>query len=82
MLNTMLIEEDGDRDLAIGPSYFMDRRGTAPDLETVWEYDILPLLAERFHGSGRDVPARFGLEAVREEATSRADAVDPAPAAP
>lgn len=81
-LNALLIEADGDRDLAIGPSYFMNRHGTAPDLETVWEYDIVPLLAERFYGTGQDVPARFGLEAVREEATRRADAVESAPAAP
>jgi len=76
-LNTMLIEADGDRDLAIGPSYFMDRHGTAPDLETVWEYDILPLLAERFHGTGTDVVARFRLEVVQEEATRRADSTEP-----
>ena len=57
-LNAMLIEADGDRDLAIGPSYFMDRHGTAPDVETVWEYDILPLLAERFHATAQEVPSR------------------------
>ncbi len=81
-LNAMLIEADGDRDLAIGPSYFMDRHGTAPDVETVWEYDILPLLAERFHATAQEVPSRFGLGAVRREATLRADAVDPATATP
>jgi 5-methylcytosine-specific restriction protein B len=77
-LNALLLEADGDRDLAIGPSYFMGRHGSAPDLETVWEYDILPLLAERFHGTGQDVPAQFGLDAVRAEATRRADTVDSA----
>jgi 5-methylcytosine-specific restriction protein B len=76
-LNQLLMEADGDRDLAIGPSYFMSQLGTAPDLETVWEYDILPLLVERFYGTGEDVPARFGIEAVRQEAARRADAVDP-----
>jgi 5-methylcytosine-specific restriction protein B len=81
-LNDMLIEADGDRDLAIGPSYLMDRDGTAPELETVWEYDILPLLTERFYGQPVDVHSQFGLEAVREEATRRADATDQAPATP
>ena len=81
-LNAMLIEADGDRDLAIGPSYFMDRHGTAPDVETVWQYDILPLLAERFHAIAQEVPSRFGLEAVRREATLRADAIDPTSATP
>ena len=75
-LNALLIEADGDRDLAIGPSYFMNRLGTTPDLETVWEYDLLPLLVERFYGTGQDVPVRFGIQAVREEAARRADAVD------
>jgi 5-methylcytosine-specific restriction protein B len=72
-LNTLLLEADGDRDLAIGPSYFLNREGTAPDLETIWEYDILPLLAERFYGTEYDVEARFGLAAVRAEAARRAD---------
>jgi len=75
-LNDVLIEADGDRDLAIGPSYFMDRYGRAPELETIWTYDILPLLAERFYGTGQNLLARFGLEAIREQAAHRADAVD------
>ena len=81
-LNELLIDADGDRDLAIGPAYFMNRQGTPPDLETVWEYDILPLLAERFYGTGPDALAPFGLGAVRQEATRRADALEPAPVAP
>lgn len=81
-LNALLIEADGDRDLAIGPAYFMDRQGTPPDLETIWEYDLLPLLAERFYGTDQDVPAQFGLGAVRQEAARRADAFEPAPVAP
>jgi len=80
-LNALLIEADGDRDLAIGPSYFM-KTEAAPALEMVWEYDILPLLAERFYGTGVIVGQRFGLDAIREEAARRADAARPAPPDP
>ncbi|MEX2193912.1 MAG: AAA family ATPase [Thermoleophilaceae bacterium] len=80
-LNEILLEADGERDLAIGPSYFMNREGTAPDLETVWQFDILPLLVERFHGTEVDVRAQFGLDVVRAEATRRADVVEGGPAA-
>jgi 5-methylcytosine-specific restriction protein B len=75
-LNAMLLEADGDADLAIGPSYFMNDAGTSPDLETVWEHDILPLLIERFHGTMRDVVLEFGLGAVQAEAARRADVTD------
>ena len=72
-LNAMLLEADGDSDVAIGPSYFMNASGASPDLETVWEHDILPLLVERFHGTTRDVAAEFGLDAVQAEVARRAD---------
>jgi MoxR-like ATPase len=75
-LNAMLLEADSDADLAIGPSYFMNSAGTSPDLETVWEHDILPLLVERFYGTTRDVAVDFGLDAVQAEVARRADATD------
>lgn len=75
-LNAMLLEADGDADLAIGPSYFMNAAGASPDLETVWEHDILPLLVERFHGTTRDVAAEFGLDAAQTEVARRADVTD------
>ena len=75
-LNAMLLEADGDSDVAIGPSYFMNDSGASPDLETVWEHDILPLLVERFHGTTRDVAAEFGLAAVQAEVARRADVTD------
>ncbi len=71
-LNSMLIEADGDADRAIGPSYFLTRHGGAPDLEAIWRHDLSPLLEERFHGSGRNVKADFGLERVQAEAARRA----------
>jgi len=79
-LNVMLIEADGDVDLAIGPSYFMSQNGDPPDLERIWRHDLFPLLGERFQGSGRDVVADFGLDRVQAEAARRADAGPQAPA--
>lgn len=60
----------GEHDLRIGPSYLM--RKMAQDsvgLEDVWEYDILPLLFEHFHGrkSPADVRREFALETLRAE---------------
>jgi hypothetical protein len=75
-LNAMLLDADNDADLAIGPSYFMTAEGAAPDLETVWEHDILPLLVERFYGTTRDVNADFGLNAVQAEVARLADVTD------
>lgn len=75
-LNAMLLEADGDADLAIGPSYFMTADGASPDLETVWEHDILPLLVERFYGTTRDVAADLGLNAVQAEVARLADVTD------
>lgn len=51
-----------DADFSIGPSYLM----SDPDLERVWTYSILPLLEEHFYSRGRDVPAEFGLAAIRK----------------
>ncbi|MDN4479718.1 McrB family protein [Demequina muriae] len=43
-----LIEE---RDLRIGPSYFMrDDARTAEGLRDIWDFDILPLLFEHYYG--------------------------------
>jgi 5-methylcytosine-specific restriction protein B len=78
-LNARLSEADPDA--AIGPSYLMrpsvhDR----PDgLDRVWEYEIMPLLADLFYGQ-RDLGERYGLAALRR-ATWIAAPVD-APAQP
>ncbi|MGH1549202.1 McrB family protein [Leifsonia poae] len=55
----------GDPDVAIGPSYLMTP--TVMDsgrLERIWAHAILPLLEERFYGTGEDLD-RFSLNAVR-----------------
>lgn len=62
-------------DFAIGPSYFMNRDGTAPDLDRIWERAIMPLLHENYYGTTWD-PARFTLGALRKLGTD-GDAATP-----
>ena len=52
-------------DFAIGPSYFMNRDGEAPDLERVWERGIMPLLHEHYYGTSWDSD-RFALATLRK----------------
>ncbi|MDQ8045945.1 MAG: hypothetical protein AAGC46_19595, partial [Solirubrobacteraceae bacterium] len=72
-LNGMLLEADGDRDLAIGPSYFMGDPALGPDLDAIWRYELLPLIHDRFHGERPNVDAEFGLAKVRKRAAAEAD---------
>ncbi|WGT47567.1 McrB family protein [Tessaracoccus lacteus] len=55
----------GDPDAAIGPSYLMTKsvmqRGR---LERIWAHAILPLLEERFYGTGEDLQ-RYSLASIR-----------------
>ena len=69
----------GDHDFAIGPSYFMTKDGSAPDLDRVWRRAIKPLLEEHFFGSGRDVEAEFGVNALRKNLAEAADSTAPEP---
>lgn len=57
----------GNRDFAIGPSYFMKPWIYTEDdgLEEVWETDLLPLLAEHHAGEDVNVRDRYGLEVLR-----------------
>ena len=41
----------------------------ANGLADVWRYEILPLLAEHHYGDGVDLEARYGLAALRRQAT-------------
>lgn len=55
-----------DRDLAIGPSYLMTSLvGQPGGLETIWETEILPLLAEYHVADDLDVRTEYGLAALR-----------------
>jgi 5-methylcytosine-specific restriction protein B len=60
-----------DADRAIGPTYLMDELIDAPgELELLWSTEILPLLEDQLYGSGQDIAATFGLEALREAIAS------------
>jgi 5-methylcytosine-specific restriction protein B len=65
-----------DPDFKIGPSYFM--RTSVSDtggrgLERVWRTAILPLLEEHHYGDRTvNVPARYGLEAIRKSVQAKA----------
>lgn len=64
--------DDSDRDLRIGPSYFMKATDTATGpggLEAIWRYDLLPLLEEHYYGrmTRAEVHERFGLAALRRK---------------
>lgn len=77
-----LNERIEDADFKIGPSYFMRKAVHEPGgLERAWRTAILPLLEEHHYGDGTDVPARYGLEAIRARVQvmgARDDAADPA----
>lgn len=55
-----------DADAAIGPSYLMDPRiyQRGDGVERVWQYWIMPLLADQFYGHA-DLEERYGLAALR-----------------
>jgi 5-methylcytosine-specific restriction enzyme B len=54
-----------DPDLAIGPSYLMSKRIAEPEgLALIWRSQILPLLEDQLHGTGVDVEAEYGLQAL------------------
>ena len=76
LLNALNNEiEDTNRDLMIGPSYFMKPHAeTDEGLEEIWKYELLPLLEEQYFGRlKRDqVREKFGLAAMRRKAASAA----------
>jgi 5-methylcytosine-specific restriction protein B len=61
-----------DDDFSIGPSYFITSDGALPNLERIWENEIMPLLRERYYGSNTDLE-RFGLAALRLRLENDAD---------
>lgn len=59
--------DDWDRDLMIGPSYFMKPAAQTPaGLRRIWKYELMPLLEEHYHGqlTRPQLEERFGLEQV------------------
>jgi 5-methylcytosine-specific restriction protein B len=54
-----------DPDLAIGPSFLMSEQvAELGGLALVWRSRILPLLEDQLHGTGVDVEAEYGLDAL------------------
>lgn len=72
LLRALNLEIEGtDRDLMIGPSYFMKKHAeTEIGLERIWRYELLPLLEEHYFGrySREEVRSRFGLASIRRKA--------------
>jgi 5-methylcytosine-specific restriction protein B len=65
----------GDTDRAIGPTYLMHPAIDDPaERAMVWETQILPLLEDQLHGSGRDITAEFGLDALTAALASNPNA--------
>jgi 5-methylcytosine-specific restriction protein B len=62
-----------DAEFSIGPSYLMTSDGSAPDVERVWRYSIIPLLEEHYYGTGRNLEADFGLARLRQLLAAEAD---------
>ncbi|MBE4717388.1 McrB family protein [Pseudarthrobacter sp. AB1] len=57
--------DEWDRDLMIGPSYFMKTAAQTPKgLRRIWKYELMPLLEEHYHGqlTRAQLEERFGLE--------------------
>lgn len=66
-----------DRDLMIGPSYFMkDHSHTETGLKQLWKYELLPLLEEHYYGrlSRPEIHERFGLAAMERKVDGTAAA--------
>lgn len=80
LLNALNSEiEETNRDLMIGPSYFMKPHAeTDEGLEDIWKYELLPLLEEQYFGRlKRDqVREKFGLSAMRRKADTLTGPVD------
>jgi 5-methylcytosine-specific restriction protein B len=63
-----------DPDAAIGPSYLMSERVADPAyIEQIWNYAILPLLEERFYGTG-DTLEQFSFRSVFEAISETSEA--------
>lgn len=71
--------EATNRDLMIGPSYFMKPHAESDQgLEEIWKYELMPLLEEQYFGRlNRDkVREKFGLAAMRRKAGMDVGPVD------
>jgi 5-methylcytosine-specific restriction protein B len=66
--------DEWDRDLMIGPSYFMKKAAQTPaGLRRIWKYELMPLLEEHYHGqlNRAQLQERFGLEQLLSRLAAR-----------
>jgi 5-methylcytosine-specific restriction protein B len=66
--------DEWDRDLMIGPSYFMKQAARTPaGLRRIWKYELMPLLEEHYHGqlTRAQLEERFGLDRLLERLAGR-----------
>lgn len=66
--------DEWDRDLMIGPSYFMKKAAQTPaGLRRIWKYELMPLLEEHYHGqlNRAQLEERFGLEQLMGRLATR-----------
>ncbi|WP_458113378.1 AAA family ATPase [Arthrobacter sp. R1-13] len=66
--------DEWDRDLMIGPSYFMKKAAQTPSgLRRIWKYELMPLLEEHYHGqlNRAQLEERFGLDQLLERLADR-----------
>ena len=59
-------EKLGDRQAAIGPSYFMRSDLDEKKVRLIWEHNVLPYVEEHLYGE-HDRLAEFGLDRLRRE---------------
>ncbi len=64
-----------ERNLAIGPSHFMDKDRLGADwIEMIWQHSVLPFLEEHFYGEP-DRLREFDLKKLQEEAMSQTESI-------
>ena len=66
----------GDRDAAVGPSYFMQEELDERKVHLTWNHTVLPYISERLFGE-TDRLREFELEALRRGADAGGGAPDP-----
>ena len=71
-IHTELNRRIGDPEVAIGPSYFMEKDIDSPGvLDLVWEHAVIPQLEEHHFGTSIDVRDRYNLDAIRSAVSGR-----------
>lgn len=65
-----------DAERSIGPSYFIQSSGRAPNLDRIWKHSILPQMEEYFWGTDRNIEKEFGLPSLRQRLNDELDSRD------